>query len=89
MPLSLALIAWRMLKPREVGSTDVYSFNPANTVGDRVYIFLALLKNSKRIAGPPAHAQSVPAGPRVGSCNSEPGIGPKGFSALSPVFCPR
>nr|XP_031302731.1 uncharacterized protein LOC116151470 isoform X2 [Camelus dromedarius] len=46
MPLSLALIAWRMLKPREVGSTDVYSFNPANTVGDRVYIFLALLKNN-------------------------------------------
>ncbi|XP_064340224.1 uncharacterized protein LOC135320921 isoform X2 [Camelus dromedarius] len=43
-----------------------------------------LLQNTERIAGPPAHAQSVPAGPRVGSCNSEPGIGPKGFSALSP-----
>ncbi|XP_072813920.1 trafficking protein particle complex subunit 9-like [Vicugna pacos] len=32
MPLRLTLIACRMLKPREVGSTDVYSFNPGNAL---------------------------------------------------------
>nr|XP_031531310.1 uncharacterized protein LOC116279353 [Vicugna pacos] len=48
-----------------------------------------LSKNPERIAGPPAHAQSVPADPLVGSSISEPGIGPKGFSALSPVFLPQ
>ncbi|XP_074216335.1 uncharacterized protein LOC141576892 isoform X2 [Camelus bactrianus] len=41
------------------------------------------MTNPEWIAGPPAHGQLVPAGPRVGSSSSEPGIGPKGFSALS------
>ncbi|KAB1251260.1 Trafficking protein particle complex subunit 9 [Camelus dromedarius] len=41
-------------------------------------------ENPERIAGPPAHAQSVPEGPRVGSSSSELGIGPKVFSALLP-----
>ncbi|XP_072798137.1 uncharacterized protein [Vicugna pacos] len=43
-----------------------------------------LSQDPERIAGPPAHAQLLPAGPRVGSSSSEPGIGPNGFSALSP-----
>ncbi|XP_072806731.1 uncharacterized protein [Vicugna pacos] len=43
-----------------------------------------LSQDPERIAGPPAHAQSLPAGPRVGSSSSERGIGPNGFSALSP-----
>ncbi|XP_072813586.1 uncharacterized protein [Vicugna pacos] len=43
-----------------------------------------LSQEPERIAGPPAHAQLLPAGPRVGSSSSEPGIGPNGFSALSP-----
>ncbi|XP_072804801.1 uncharacterized protein [Vicugna pacos] len=41
-------------------------------------------QDPERIAGPPAHAQSLPAGPRFGSSSSELGIGPNGFSALSP-----
>ncbi|XP_074224971.1 uncharacterized protein LOC141578437 isoform X2 [Camelus bactrianus] len=45
--------------------------------------YIHLRQNPECIAGPPAHGQSVPAGPRVGSSSSEPGIGPKGFSALS------
>ncbi|XP_074197665.1 uncharacterized protein LOC141573434 isoform X2 [Camelus bactrianus] len=43
-----------------------------------------LSQNPERIAVPPAHAQSVPAGTRVGSSSSEQGIGPKFCSALSP-----
>ncbi|XP_072813982.1 uncharacterized protein [Vicugna pacos] len=43
-----------------------------------------LSQDPERIAGPPAHAQLLPAGPRVGSSSSEPGIGPNDFSALSP-----
>ncbi|XP_072813974.1 uncharacterized protein [Vicugna pacos] len=43
-----------------------------------------LSQDPERIAGPPVHAQLLPAGPRVGSSSSEPGIGPNGFSALSP-----
>ncbi|XP_064350343.1 uncharacterized protein LOC135323024 [Camelus dromedarius] len=42
-----------------------------------------LSQNQERISGPPAHGQSVPAGPGFGSPNSELGIGPKVFSALS------
>ncbi|XP_072828327.1 uncharacterized protein [Vicugna pacos] len=41
-------------------------------------------EDPEQIDGPPAHAQSLPAGPRFGSSSSEPGIGPNGFSALSP-----
>ncbi|XP_074234734.1 uncharacterized protein LOC141579801 [Camelus bactrianus] len=47
-------------------------------------VYIHLRQNPERIAGPPAHGQSVSAGPRVGSSSSEPGISPKGFSALSP-----
>ncbi|XP_074218968.1 uncharacterized protein LOC141577532 isoform X2 [Camelus bactrianus] len=43
-----------------------------------------LSQNPERITGPPVHAQSVPAGTRVGSSSSEQGIGPKFCSALSP-----
>ncbi|XP_072813963.1 uncharacterized protein [Vicugna pacos] len=39
----------------------------------------------QRIHVPPAHALSVPGGPLVRSSMSEPGIGPKCFSTLSPV----
>ncbi|XP_072828319.1 uncharacterized protein [Vicugna pacos] len=45
---------------------------------------LSLQTDPEQIDGPPAHAQSLPAGPRFGSSSSEPGIGPNGFSALSP-----
>ncbi|XP_074210069.1 uncharacterized protein LOC141575217 [Camelus bactrianus] len=45
--------------------------------------YIHLRQNPEWIAGPPAHGQSVPAGPRVGSSRSEPGIDPKGCSALS------
>ncbi|KAB1274888.1 hypothetical protein Cadr_000011442 [Camelus dromedarius] len=41
-------------------------------------------ENPEHIAGLPVHAQSVPAGQRVGSSSSKPGIGTKVFSALSP-----
>ncbi|XP_074234376.1 uncharacterized protein LOC123615342 isoform X6 [Camelus bactrianus] len=41
-------------------------------------------RRTQRIAGPPTHAQSVPAGRWFGSSSSQPGIGHKTFSALSP-----
>ncbi|XP_072832762.1 uncharacterized protein [Vicugna pacos] len=47
-------------------------------------VYIHLQQNPERIDGPPAHAQSVPGGPLVESSMSEPGIGPKCFSTLSP-----
>ncbi|XP_072832757.1 uncharacterized protein [Vicugna pacos] len=47
-------------------------------------VYIHLQQNPERIDGPPAHAQSVPGGPLVESSMSEPGIGSKCFSTLSP-----
>ncbi|XP_072808113.1 uncharacterized protein [Vicugna pacos] len=48
-------------------------------------VYIHLQQNPERIHVPPAHALSVPGGPLVRSSMSEPGIGPKCFSTLSPV----
>ncbi|XP_072826848.1 uncharacterized protein [Vicugna pacos] len=48
-------------------------------------VYIHLQQNPERIHVRPAHALSVPGGPLVRSSMSEPGIGPKCFSTLSPV----